>query len=39
MDSITQNVSWKRNVQKIYEVNLSSTVWSAGGAVAVRAVC
>jgi len=38
MDNITQNVSWKRNVQRIYEVNLSSTVWSAGGAVAFRAL-
>jgi hypothetical protein len=39
MDSITQNVSWKRNFQRIYEVNLSRTVWSAGGAVAVRTLC
>jgi len=39
MDSITQDVSWKRKVQRIYEVNLSSRVWLAGGFVAFRAVC
>jgi hypothetical protein len=26
MDSITQDLSWKRKVQRIYEVNLSSRV-------------
>jgi hypothetical protein len=26
MDSITQDVSWKRKVQRIYGVNLSSRV-------------
>jgi hypothetical protein len=26
MDSITQDVSWKRKLQRIYEVNLSSRV-------------
>ena len=39
MDSITQDVSWKRKVQGIYEVNLSNRVWLAGGFVAFRAVC
>ena len=39
MDSVTQDVSWKRKLQRIYEFNLSSTVWSAGGFVAFRAVC
>jgi len=39
MNSITQDVSWKRKVQRIYEANLSSTVWSACGFVAFKAVC
>jgi len=39
MDSITQDVSWKRKVHRIFQVNLSSTVWIAGGLVAFRAVC
>jgi len=39
MENITQDISWKRKVQRIYEVNLSSTVWSAGGFVAFRALC
>jgi len=39
MDSITQDVYCKRKVQRIYEVNLSRTVWSAGGFVGIRAVC
>jgi hypothetical protein len=39
MDSKTQDVLWKRKVQRIYDVNLSSRVWSAGGLVAFRAVC
>ena len=33
MDSITQDVSWKRKIQRIYEVNLSSRVRSACGLV------
>ena len=39
MESITQVVYWKRKVHRIYRVNLSSTVRSAGGLVAFRAVC
>ena len=38
MDNITQDVSWKRRLQGIYEVNISSNVLSAGGFVAFRAV-
>ena len=38
MYSITQDITWKRKVQRIYEVNLSSRVWSAVGLVAFRAV-
>ena len=36
MDSITQDVSWNRKVQLIYEGNLSSRLWSDGGFVAFR---
>jgi len=36
MDSITQDVLWKRKVQQIYEVNLSSRVWSDFGLVALE---
>jgi len=39
MDSITQDVSWNRKVQMIYEGNLSSRVWSDGGFVAFRGLC
>jgi len=39
MDSITQDEYWKRKVHRIYRVNLSSRVRSAGGLVAFRAVC
>jgi len=38
MNSITQDVYCKRKVQRIYEVNLSSRVWSDGGFVAFGAV-
>ena len=38
MENITQDISWKRKVQRICEVNLSSTVCSAGGAVSFRAL-
>ena len=36
MNSITQDLSRKRKVQRIYEVNLSSKVRSAGGLVALK---
>ena len=39
MDSITQDVSWNRKVQLIYEGNLSSRLWSDGGFVAFRGLC
>ena len=39
MDSITEDVLWKGKVQRMYEVNLSNRVRSAGGLVAFRAVC
>jgi len=39
MDSITQDVSWKRKLRRIYDFNLSSTMRSDGGFVTFRAVC
>ena len=38
MYSITQDVSWKRKVERIYEVSLSSRVWTAGVFVAFSVV-
>jgi hypothetical protein len=39
MDSITQDVSWKRKLRRIYDFNLSSRMWSDGGFVTFRAMC
>jgi len=39
MDSITQDVSCNRKVQRMYKFNLSSRLWTAGGFEAFRAAC
>jgi len=38
MDNIIKDVFRKREVQRIYELNLSSRLWSAGRLVAFRTV-
>jgi len=38
MECITQDISSKRKVERIYEFNLSNTVWSDTGFVAFRFV-
>jgi len=39
MDSITKIYPGRRKVHRIYEVNPSSTVWSACGFVGFRVLC